>query len=503
MRTAIIGIFWIGLLVQPAKADDVRPVATTVIENVTVISAHLDQAQENMDVLIRGGHILDVIETGTDYPAEQQIDGRGKFLIPGLIDSHVHLGHNPMIGRDDPKFENLNIEYKRQLPRSLLFYGFTSVVDLDYSPERNGWLPDTEQAPNVYHCGRGVRFAGGYGPAFVPLQFVHRAFPNMIFEPQHSADWPEALNASEYTVEAAVQRVTQSGAICLKTYVESGFGGVFDWSLPSPGTLSALSDTAKKNGLVFVVHANGADAWQRAVAAGAEVIAHGLWHWDGDRRNSELTSEAQSAIERAVQAGVAVQPTLRVVEGERATLRWDLIDDSRVAGVLTAGVVDYLREPNGRWSRDVLLELYRLHNPYPDVSPSALIDVSVKRVRDSLLKFHQSGGTLLLGTDTPAQDGIGNPPGLNGYLEMEGWAKAGIPLERIFRAATLDNARTFHIDHEVGSVEPGKQADLLLLGANPLESITAYDDISVVIVDGIPIDRDDLSAKRLDVAVTP
>jgi imidazolonepropionase-like amidohydrolase len=164
--------------------------------------------------------------------------------------------------------------------------------------------------------------------------------------------------------------------------------------------------------------------------------------------------------------------------------------------------VNFLQEPNGRWSQDELMELYRLHNPYPDVSPSALINVSVKRARDSLLEFHQSGGTLLLGTDTPAQDAIGNPPGLNGYLEMESWAQVGISLGRIFRAATLDNARTFHIDHEVGSVEPGKQADLLLLGANPLESIAAYDDISVIIVDGTPIDRDDLSAKGLDVAAT-
>ncbi|MEP3279093.1 MAG: amidohydrolase family protein [Stappiaceae bacterium] len=489
-------IIFLSLSVKLAAAEESQTVATTLVENVTVISAHLDQPRHNMDVLIQDGKVLSVTKTGMNPASEHLIDGSGKFLIPGLIDSHVHLGHNPMVFRDNPdEFARLNRSYMRQLPRSFLYHGFTSVIDLDYDPKRNGWLPETPIAPHVYHCGRGVRVAGGYGPVFVPAEFVHKAFPNLIYEAGHKKHWPVRLEPKRYDVDAAVQRVVQSGAICLKTYVEAGFGGTFDWPVPSDDTLSSLATAAHHKGLIFIVHATSADAWQRAVAAGADVIGHGLWHWNGDRREAALTKEAKSAIGNAVQAGTAVQPTLRIVEGERDTLTWRSLDEPGMAAVLAPELLTYLHSENGRWSHEFLLEIYNKHNPHPETSPETLIDVSIKRVRDTMMMFYRSGGELLLGSDTPSQDGIGNPPGLNGYLEMVSWADAGIPLEKIFRAATLGNARAFGLDDRIGTIEPGKQADLLLLNTNPLADVTAYDDISAIIVDGKVRLRGTLSAQ--------
>lgn len=495
-------------LLKPGVAEEIRPLASTVIKDVTLISAHLDQALPNRDVLIRDGRILDIIRSGTNYPSHdkragwrkesRRIDGRGKFLIPGLIDSHVHLGHNPMLDPGDGQaHKTLRSLYKRQLPRSFLYHGFTTLIDLDFTPERSGWLSDTEHAPNVYHCGRGVRVAGGYGPSFVPPAIVHKVFPNMVYEAQYRADWPKQLQPADHTVDAAVKRVVKSGAICLKTYVESGFGGIFDWSVPSPSTLVALADGARENGLVFVVHANGAGDWQRAIAGGADVIAHGLWHWQGDRRTAELTAAARAAIESAAKENVAVQPTLRVVEGEKSTLDWDMALDEQMGSVLSPDIMTYLRSPEGRWSQNVLLSLYDKHNPHPEFAPSDLIDVSIRRARDSMVTFHHAGGALLFGSDTPAQDGIGNPPGLNGYLEMESWTKAGIPLATLFESVTLDNARAFNLAEDLGSIETGKQADLLLLNSNPLKSVEAYDDIAVVFINGVAVDRRILSARHL------
>jgi imidazolonepropionase-like amidohydrolase len=96
---------------------------------------------------------------------------------------------------------------------------------------------------------------------------------------------------------------------------------------------------------------------------------------------------------------------------------------------------------------------------------------------------------LIFGSDTPSGEGIGNPPGLNGRLELQHWAEAGIPLVRILRAATLDNAVTFGLARELGSIEIGKRADLLLLVANPLESVAAYDSLEIVFLNGEPIAR--------------
>ena len=81
---------------------------------------------------------------------------------------------------------------------------------------------------------------------------------------------------------------------------------------------------------------------------------------------------------------------------------------------------------------------------------------------------------------------------------MSAWARVGIPLETIFRAATLDNAKAFGLEDQLGTVESGKRADLLLLAENPLSDIAAYDTIEVVITGGHPIDRQALSAKQAE-----
>ena len=82
---------------------------------------------------------------------------------------------------------------------------------------------------------------------------------------------------------------------------------------------------------------------------------------------------------------------------------------------------------------------------------------------------------------------------MNGRLEMQAWADAGAPLPLVLRAATLNNAKALRLDKEVGSIEVGKRADVLLLRENPLEKIGAYDTIDTVFLNGIPITRGTLT----------
>ena len=74
--------------------------------------------------------------------------------------------------------------------------------------------------------------------------------------------------------------------------------------------------------------------------------------------------------------------------------------------------------------------------------------------------------------------------------------EAGIPLETIFRAATFNNAKAFHLESFYGGVEIDKVANLLILKSNPLKSIKAYDDIEMVIIRGKMIAREELSASN-------
>jgi imidazolonepropionase-like amidohydrolase len=121
-----------------------------------------------------------------------------------------------------------------------------------------------------------------------------------------------------------------------------------------------------------------------------------------------------------------------------------------------------------------------------------LLPAVIERTRATFKMMLQTGVPLLFGSDTPAGDGFGNPPGLNGRLEMQDWIEAGAPLPLVLRAATLDNAIALGLSHELGSIEAGKRADLLLLAQNPLTNVSAYDSIEIIFLDGEPIVRETL-----------
>ena len=118
------------------------------------------------------------------------------------------------------------------------------------------------------------------------------------------------------------------------------------------------------------------------------------------------------------------------------------------------------------------------------------MSIAPARVTSTLRLMLQEKVQLLFGSDTPSGDGgIGNPPGLNERLELSRWAEAGVPLSTILRAATLDNAVAFGLSKDLGTIEVGKRADLLLLRANPLQSVAAYDSIDSIILNGTPLPR--------------
>ena len=101
---------------------------------------------------------------------------------------------------------------------------------------------------------------------------------------------------------------------------------------------------------------------------------------------------------------------------------------------------------------------------------------------------------ILFGSDTPSGPSYGNPPGYNGFLEMQRLSDAGLSPRQVLRSATLDNARAFGVEDRYGTVEVGKVANLLLLTENPLESVTAYATVENVILRGQFLDRSRLAA---------
>src|SRR5216684_6664134 len=196
----------------------------TIIENVTLISPERAAPLLHASVAIRDGRIAEIATNLTAGPHSRRIDGTGRYLIPGLIDSHVHVGHSAAL--DDDAIDahpELWAAYRAQVPRAYLAFGFTSVVDLDLTPDSQAWFESTPLHPRFYYCGRGIKVAGGYGALNVaPVSSPN--FPNLVYEPQGAKHWPNSLDPADYTPERAVTRAADVGAICVKAFVESGFG---------------------------------------------------------------------------------------------------------------------------------------------------------------------------------------------------------------------------------------------------------------------------------------
>jgi imidazolonepropionase-like amidohydrolase len=112
----------------------------------------------------------------------------------------------------------------------------------------------------------------------------------------------------------------------------------------------------------------------------------------------------------------------------------------------------------------------------------------------ALKYLYELGHPLLVGSDTPSAPTYGSQPGYDTYREMRLMAQSGIPLPAIFKAATLNNARQFGLAKDYGTIEPGKIANLLLLTANPLETMRAWTQIDKVILHGTVIERASLAA---------
>jgi imidazolonepropionase-like amidohydrolase len=265
---------------------------------------------------------------------------------------------------------------------------------------------------------------------------------------------------------------------------------MFNWPYLHTETLQEIQAVAKERKLALIVHANSVDGWQSALDAHADIIAHGLWVWPGNLGNSAPPPAASNVIAAASRLKTRVQPTMLTVAGERAMVDPALLDDPRLTMALPPGVIAYLRSAEGVKARNALLDQYRKASPAPGFEP--LLKATIERTRAMFKIMLQEHVPLIFGSDTPGVDGFGNPPGLNGRLELQNWADAGAPLALILRAATLDNAIALGLSNELGSIEAGKRADLLLLKENPLTNVSAYDSIETIFLNGEPIAREAL-----------
>ncbi len=466
----------------------------TWITDVTIISPeNLDHAEKG-SVLIENGRIARVERKNKakKTAGATVVSGKGQFLIPGLIDSHVHLAVVPGVNFTQPEGKPEMIrQYFKQLPRSYLYYGYTTLVDLAVVDHHA--LDDFKQAPlhpDLYDCGESLPFANGYPMSFAPPENRFKLFPNFIYDPAQASSIPSEYRPEDHTPAAAVERDKRSGGICVKTYFERGFGR--DRHLPVMGAdvLAGIRKAATQADLVLMMHANSFEAQQFAVAGGVDVIAHGMWNWGDLDREKELPAEIKTLLDQIVKQKIGYQPTIQVMRGLGAYFDPEYLKMKAIPKVIPGEMLAWFNSPEGKWFKKELVD-----DDTPDATMlEGLNRGPVRHVQQVVAYLASKDADFLFGTDTPSAPTYGNLPGLNGYLEMQELQEAGLSLAQILRAATISNARKFKLDSQVGTIEPGKIANLVLLKQSPLESVDAYDSIVTVWVHGKAISRESLAA---------
>ncbi len=473
-----------------ARAQNAGP---TWITDVTIVSPEkLDQVERG-SVLIENGRIVRVVRTAEPpVPAGATVvSGHGQFLIPGLIDSHVHLASVPgMELGPDPTKSAMITAYRRQLPRSYLYFGYTTVVDLAVVDDTV--LDNFKRAPlhpDLYDCGQSLPVANGYPMSFAPPEWRFVAFPNFLYDSAQASRIPSQYRPEDHSPAVAVARVKRAGGICIKTYFERGFGRDRNLPVISPELFAETRRAASQAGLVLMVHANSFEAQRFAVAGEADVIAHGMWNWGNLDTSSTLPAPITSLLDEIAAKRIGYQPTIQVMQGIRVYFDPRYLELKSIPKVIPADMLAWFKSPAGQWFKSELSD-----GRTPDAERREGLDHGpIRHVRQVVAYLAGRNANFLFGTDTPSSPTYGNLPGLNGYLEMQQLRQAGMTLRQIFEAATLSNAREFKLD-SLGTIEPGKIANLVLLKKSPLESVDAYDTITMIWLHGKAVARDGLVA---------
>ncbi|MBU2713365.1 amidohydrolase family protein [Zooshikella harenae] len=469
------------------------PYSTLIINNISVINPETGVINKKQSVIIKNSIIKRIISMkNITNKNSKTIDGSGKYLIPGLIDSHVHISSTVGIHlAHEKKHPELVKLFKAQLPRAYLYYGFTSLVDLGAYPGRIDEFKTHSIRPELYSCGSSLMLENGYPVLFQPEESRLALFPNLLFNPQSKTHLP-GLSAKKNNPRTSIQRVINEGGICVKSYHEDGFAKSI-WPVPSVDFQRTINQKAAKYNLPSIVHANSINAYKQIANTGVNIIAHGMWNWDEFKGKPAVPQEIKTVLDKIIKNNVAIIPTFRVISSNMDLFDPSFLNSPALFNVLPSRHIAWLKTPEANWFRTKLLTKVPKGTPIPKVLN--IMRRIYSEGERAFQYFYQHKGKILFGSDTPSSPTYGSIPGLNGFLELRAMAIAGITLKDILAAATINNARALSLDQSIGSVTEGKTANLLILDKNPLETISAYNAINTVIIKGHPYQRSFFSAK--------
>jgi hypothetical protein len=434
-------VFWLALpwLASAAAWAEERSV---VIEGCAVFDPQSGEMLPERTIVIRGEQIAAVAgphERASAPVGAMRVDGRGKFALPGLIDAHVHLVH--VLGF-------AHVTGDEVLPLYLAA-GVTSVRstgdEIVAATLVARWAAaHPESSPRVFTC----------SPLLDAEPPIHHDAGRAVTD---AAQVPAVLDEMQRWQVSTVKIYAGTGREVGRTIIEE-------------------SHRRK----LFVTAHLGRYPAREAVADGLDCLEHisSVFNYvippeaaaqSGHRGTVDLDNPlCKELVAELARRKTYVDPTLAVFRNM----------------ILLCDVPEVSGHPDNALAPARLRDfwpVYLQRSGCPQGGPLADRRREFAKYQELTGRLYRAGVPLLVGTDSPEPQVT---PGFSLHQELEMLVESGLPPAAALRAATMHNAAALAQDHRLGSIEPGKLADMVLVSANPLDDIRHTRRIELVIRGG-------------------
>lgn len=439
---------------QMAYAQPSSPAPAVLLEHVRLFDGTGAPEQDDMAVLVQGARIVAVGQSGhlTVPEGAKRIDLTGKTLIPGLITDHSHVG---VVSGTSVGAENFTVPVIRDALEQYERYGVTTVTALGLTKSplfddlRQAQHADGSLGADLFGVDQGIGVQGG-----MPPEGMVKVGKDQIFRP-----------ASVQDARQAVQTMVREHTDLVKLWVDDFRNGVATQKpLPvmKPEIWQAVITEAHAHHVRVAVHIHDLEYGKQLVAAGADIIAHGV-------RDRPVDTAFITAMK---EKGVWYIPTLSLDEATTLFAEHpEILKDPVLKAGLNADLQKQISDP--AWRQKTA------SSPLAKASHAA-----VAMNQKNLLTLYKAGVKIGFGTDSGAAPV--RIPGFAEHRELRLLVDAGLTPLQALTLATSQAAALLNLSDR-GVIAPGKRADFVVLEADPAENIAAVDQIAAVWRGGVRV----------------